>query len=226
MSKPRRSAAPLARKATGVLAPALLVNALPGASALVLAGAARRTRTAALACCLATCACGEANPSPPDGSPLLVDHGLWQLVQDPAADPFAERGRPTVHSCESGSYFEAIPGWFELELARCRDRYASVHQPSLNQVQAGDTIEFTFAHLLLRPVTLDTTEAYVALAINQTVVWERVIPIQVAARTYEEQFTLPMDAPAGSDVVFHIDNHGENSYDVGPLKINSAVPAD
>ncbi len=178
------------------------------------------------ALCVATSACGETNPAPPDGPPLLVNHARWQLVEDPAADPFAHRGRPTVHSCEAGSYFEAIPGWFELELARCRDRYASVHQPSLNDLHAGDVVAFTFAHLLLRPLSLATAEAYVALAINQTVVWEKVIPIQLAARTYQERFALPMDAPAGSDVVFHIDNHGENSYDVGPLEINSAAPAD
>lgn len=168
-------------------------------------------------------ACGESHSGGGGGRLVLVDHGRWELVAEPAADPFANRGRPTVHACESGSYFEASPGWFELELARCRDRYASVHQPSINPVYAGDSVEFTFAHLLLRPVSLATPEAYVALAINGSVVWEKVIPIQVAARTYQERFTLPIDAPVGSDVVFHIDNHGENSYDVGPLQIQRAA---
>ena len=156
----------------------------------------------------------------PPGPEVLVDHGAWALVATPEADPFAApRERPEVHACLDAAYFEPAPGSLEVELAYCRERYVSLHQPTLVALNAQDALRFTLSHLLLRPLTEDVTEAYIALAIGGVIVWEQTIQILAVANSYEVQAEIYGDFAAGSDVVLHLDNHGENSYTFSAFEV-------
>lgn len=173
-------------------------------------------------CCLGFVGCSEppgAAPATPTGPEELVDHAAWSMVDTAEADPFAAHGRPTVHACEDEAYFQPTPGALEIELARCRQRYVSIHQPSLVDLYAGDHLQFTLAHQLLRPVTESVTEAYVALAVNGGVVWELTIQILAPANGYTLDVPVTAELAAGSDVVLHINNHGENSYTFSPITV-------
>lgn len=168
---------------------------------------------------LATVGCGsdDATESVPE---LLIDHTKWVLVPTVEQDPFAvTRGRPTVHACQNGAYLNLVPGTVELELAECRERYVSLHQPSLVALQPGDHVQFNMSHLMLRPLTEDVTEAYVAVAISGSVVWDQTIQIFTVANAFVLDVPVDTSFPMGSDVVLHVDNHGENSYTFDPFVV-------
>lgn len=151
---------------------------------------------------------------------LLVDHTKWVLVPTVEQDPFAEtRGRPTVHACQDGAHIDLTQGTVEIELSECRERYASFHQPSLVALQPGDHLQFRMSHLTLRPLTESVTEAYAAIAISGNIVWDKTIQILTVANTYELDVPIGASFPMGSDVVLHIDNHGENSYTFEPFVV-------
>lgn len=178
----------------------------------------RACAVAPLAVWLVSCS-GSAPESPP-AVELLVDHGAWSLVAEAESDPFAVgRGRPTVHACQDAAYFEPMPGTLEVELAYCRERYVSLHQATLVELRAGDHVSFTLSHLLLRPLTEDVTEAYVALAVDGVVVWDQTIQILAVGNSYSIDAQLSAEFAAGSDVVLHLDNHGENSYTFTPFEV-------
>lgn len=150
----------------------------------------------------------------------LVDHASWSMVATPEADPFAvTQGRPNVHACEVGAYFMLTPDIFEVELSRCRERYLSLHQLSLAPIHPGDSLQFDLSHMLLRPLTESVTEAYLALSVDQQVIWQ--ITLQIIAPSNSYSFVVPVtiEAATGSDVVLHLDNHGENSYTFSHLVI-------
>jgi hypothetical protein len=187
-----------------------------------------------VAACGSFFGCAESDPGDPDGAEIidgqntppaaaeirLVDHGLWQLVEAPDADPFATaRGRPTVHACAPGAILEPAAGLFEVELAGCRERYVSLHQASLERLVPGDQLRFDLSHLLLRPLSMATTEAYLGLVVGGRMLWEQTIVIEAEANDYVVTRDVEATAEIGSDVVLHIDNHGENAYILGPITI-------
>lgn len=164
--------------------------------------------------------CSSPPPTLEPEPELLVEHAGWQLVASADDDPFAEaRGRPAVHACQSAAVFEVTPGTLEVELSYCRQRYVSLHQATAVGLNAGDSLHFTLAHMLLRPLTDDITEAYLALAINETVVWEKTIQILAVSNSYPIDIPISAAFANTSDIVLHLDNHGENSYTFTPFEI-------
>lgn len=176
---------------------------------------------------------GGAIPNPPvstaGGAPpavpnecILSQAADWRFVQDEALDPFAAR-RPRVAGC-SMTAVRPLPtdtSQVEIELASCRLRYASVSQATRCAGRAGDTVSFALHHLKLVGVSGETAEAYVALAVEGTVLWEARLPIPSEEMVHPVQLTLPTDLAAGATMVLHVDNHGENSYSFTPLTLRS-----
>lgn len=170
------------------------------------------TRRGATLALVMTCGCSGPADSNTSGD-HWVDHAAWSLVAAPEADPFATAyARPNVHACESGAYFQPTTDTFEVELARCRERYISLHQPAVRDLHAGDSLQFTLSHLLLRPLTESVTEAYVALSVGSRLVWELRLQIAAPSNSYAVSIPITSEFPVGSDVVLHLHNHGENSY--------------
>lgn len=171
------------------------------------------TRRGASLALVLMCGCSEPSDSANTSGDVWVDHAAWSLVATPTSDPFAAvYARPNVHACENGAYFQPTADTFEVELARCRERYVSLHQPSVRDLHVGDSLQFTLSHLLLRPLTESVTEAYLALSVDARLVWELRLQIAAPSQTYPVSVPISGEFPAGSDVVLHLHNHGENSY--------------
>jgi hypothetical protein len=47
--------------------------------------------------------------------------------------------------------------------------------------------------------------------------WSKLIPIPSPAAVYEEQFASPCALAANGRVLFHLDNHGQNTYQLQEL---------
>jgi hypothetical protein len=138
---------------------------------------------------------------------LLIDHALWQQL-DESVDPFLEH-RPEEFECgEAGLYKE--DGYLEIDTGICN--YVSITQPSLEALQPGETLE---ASLWYGPLLADGVfEAHAAIVLDGEVVWERSVPIPnpggLAVALFEPQRTYP----AGTPLIFHLHNHGLNTWNL------------
>lgn len=135
----------------------------------------------------------------------LVDHTQWQQL-DAAADPFPGH-RPTELECsEAGIYNE--DGYLEIDTGSCN--YVSVSQLTLADVVPGETLE---ASLWYGPLIAEGAfEAHAAIVLDGEVVWERQIPIPNPGGLAVATFAPERSYPAGTPIVFHLHNHGLNTW--------------
>ncbi len=181
---------------------------------------------------LLPCACGDAGPAgDPTGStgpagttgPVgaladLIEPMAWEPLAA-ADDPFAAH-RPPAIDCPYGL------GWFieadgiELDTSACN--YAGLVQPSLVPVARGAAIELGLYYFdLLAP---EPTTAHLAVQIGDHVVFERTIDIPGKAAVLDTRLVADFDAPAGTPVIFHLHNHGQNNWTFHRLQVEVAAP--
>ena len=139
----------------------------------------------------------------------LIDHTQWAAV-DADDDPLAEH-RPATVEC-------GIAGWkienegLDVDTNYCN--YLALAQPSLTTITEGRRVRLGFYHFDL--VTADPGVAHVAVLVDGALLWEQEIEIpgtpKVPAAVYELEFEAPLSAPAGATVVFHLHNHGQNTW--------------
>jgi len=143
-----------------------------------------------------------------DEDPLtpLIDHALWVQTADGDGGVFADH-RPELIECgEAGLYQE--DGLLEINTSDCN--YLEVVQPSLIAVNPGDTIE---ASLWYGPLVAEgIAEAHAAIVIDGEVLWERQIPIPNPGGLAVATITPTRTYPAGVPVLFHLHNHGLNTW--------------
>jgi hypothetical protein len=97
---------------------------------------------------------------------------------------------------------------FEIETNDCT--YASFAQPTARPLAAGDSVALELWHLQLwAPVA---TTGHIAVMIDDWLVWEQAPAIPGSATHFAPTVVVPRSIPAGSRVVFHLHNHGTNSY--------------
>lgn len=165
---------------------------------------------------LSACVSAEQTPDEQDGDETetsattgefasLIDHEVWIPVEA-EDDPLAEH-RPAEVTCTAA-------GWFleneilEIDTNFCN--YLALGQPSLAEVIEGRLIRLEFYHFNL--VAPEPAIAHVALVIDGAPIWEQEIAIPGDAWVYEHEFAAPISAPAGSALVFHLHNHGQNTW--------------
>lgn len=177
-------------------------------------GGRRRALCAALVLALGCWVGGcEAPESPPSGPALLVNPFDWTPLT-PEDDPFADH-RPAMAACPAGSYSgELFTDEYAFEVRTGADecRWLSVSQPILVEVAAGDAIRVRVWHFELRAATRG--EAHVALAIGGRVVWERRVAIPAEGGLLLDTVEAPRGWPAGTPLVFHLHNHGANTWNL------------
>ena len=148
------------------------------------------------------------DPPPPPEPLTLVDHDLWvELAAE--EDPFDDR--PAEVDCSPLAYgYEYIgEGSFEVDLFSCD--YLSVAQPSLRPVEVGDELRLRLWHNQLSgPVG----QAHLAVTLGGELAWEEWFDIPGAAELVAPVWTATEDVPEGSDLVFHVHNHGSNTYNL------------
>ena len=147
-----------------------------------------------------------------ENSAELVDANLWQM-QDGESDQWPGF-RPEEVVCPDNAWYEE-DGALEVQTGFCN--YLSVAQPSLADVRAGDTIELTLWH---GPLRFDEpAEAHVALSLRGKILWEQFVEIPHPGGIYTVSVPAAVDAPAGSSVLFHLTNHGFNSWTLLSLEV-------
>jgi hypothetical protein len=137
----------------------------------------------------------------------LIDHEKWQLVEADA-DPLADH-RPEQVDCDPASWkLELESSSLEVDTNFCN--YLAVAQPSLLPLEQGQLVRVIFYHFDL--VAPEPAVAHVAISIDGQVLWEREIAIPGDVNVFDETFASPITAELGSQVVFHLHNHGPNAY--------------
>lgn len=158
---------------------------------------------------------------PPQDEPArqsLVERERWEWVEDPADDVFGGE-RPAGLVCDPvlGITQEMLDAELVLELDTGFCDYATVRQPSLVALAAGDAVAIRMWHWDL--TTPAPAQAHLALAIAGTVVWEELVPSPAAAALLEAELEITRDVPVGAELQLHVHNHGANSYDLVSLEV-------
>jgi hypothetical protein len=181
-------------------------------------------RPAPLLAALLACACGDAGKADTAGGSTgvveidgtmveLVEPTVWQPL--PAADdPFADH-RPATVDCAFGLGWLVEPTGLEVNTATCN--YGAFVQPSLQPVVRGAQLSLRLYHFDL--VAPEPATAHVAVLIGDRTIFEREVAIPGKADVYEVDLVADFDAPAGTPVVLHLHNHGQNNWTLGDFLV-------
>lgn len=135
----------------------------------------------------------------------LIDHARWSTI-DATDDPLGDH-RPAEVTC-------TIAGWYvendKLEINTNYCNYLAISQPTLAAVTEGRKIALGFYHFNL--IAPESGFAHLAIVIDGKILWEQEIAIPGAAWVYALEFEAPFGAPAGSTLVLHLHNHGQNTW--------------
>ena len=105
-------------------------------------------------------------------------------------------------------------GWPPRRLAgECH--YLAAGQPLLRDVPDGAPIAVQRWH---QPLHADpAAEGHLALAIGGEVIWERTVAIPAPYAVIRDLVAAPRAQLAGETVVFHVHNHGANTWNLGAV---------
>ncbi len=147
-----------------------------------------------------------------DGGPgPLVDVEAWS-PSPASADPLAAH-RPLELLCPAAAWKPEF-GSLEVDTGQCN--YLSVEQPLLRDVPAGAPVVVNLWHQALH-AELDAL-GHVALVVGDTLIWERTVAIPGPAEVWSDEVLAPRDLLAGERVVFHLHNHGANTWNLGEVR--------
>jgi hypothetical protein len=156
----------------------------------------------------------DAHAGPDDaalGPRALVHSALWESVpwgEDPF-DPSAGAEPPSA--CAQGAFGEENLGGELVFYVRTEQCPAlTVRQTSRAELRAGDTLQIRVYHFAL--TAPQNASARLIVQLGETRVWERELPIPSPAAEIVEQWEVGEDYPAGTPVLFHVSNHGNNEY--------------
>ncbi len=158
----------------------------------------------------AGCEVGEPRPT---GPAALVNPFDWTAL-GPEDDPFADH-RPVDVQCPADSYGgELFTDQYAFEVRTGADGcdWLSVSQPILAPVAAGDLVRVRVWHFELRADV--RAEAHAALAIGGRTIWERRVAIPAEGGLLLDTVEAPRSWPAGTPLVFHLHNHGANTWNL------------
>jgi hypothetical protein len=138
----------------------------------------------------------------------LVDHADWKLL-DSADDPFADRP-PEVQCDPTGAASELLGGEdsFGVDTGTCG--YATVRQPSRDYVAEGETLRIRLWHFTLTAPA--PAEGHAVVQLDDTTLLDEHVAIPATGALIKREIKAPRAFPAGVPVLFHIHNHGDNSW--------------
>jgi len=88
--------------------------------------------------------------------------------------------------------------------------WLTLSQLSLRDISAGDAVEIRMYHAQLTwPVG---ASARIMFVIGDEVAVDYEVPIPNVSDFPSETWIAPKDYPAGTQLLFHVDNHGSNEY--------------
>lgn len=143
----------------------------------------------------------------PTGEPFGLE--AWERIE-PSADPFPEH-QPADLTCIG---FARESGLLEVDTEICG--YLNVGQVTQRKLRKGERLVGGMSHDDLYAEEDAATHA--ALVLGGDVIWEVDIPIPSAPMFHELDVALDAPVPAGTELVFHIHNHGVNNYRLLPVE--------
>jgi hypothetical protein len=139
----------------------------------------------------------------------LVHAALWERV---AFDEDPLSGAPPRGCAPDGYGEENLGGELAFFVRTELCAAITVQQASRAAVHAGDRLQIRAYHF---PLTApEQSSAQLIVQIGETRVWERELPIPSPAAELVEEWEADADYPAGTPVLFHVSNHGNNEYDL------------
>lgn len=145
----------------------------------------------------------------------LIDHERWQWT-DVGSDPFIDR--PSQVRCDpQGAGPEVLSGEdaFGVDTGACA--YLTVRQLTQVPVAKGELLRVRAWHFALTAPA--PAEGHIAVQLADTPVLDEHVPIPSASRLIKREVEAPKAYPAGSTVLLHVHNHGDNSWSLLELSV-------
>ncbi|MEL6544427.1 MAG: hypothetical protein AAFQ82_07360 [Myxococcota bacterium] len=160
---------------------------------------------------LALSSCG-ADETLIEFDPLVVASG-WRA---------AELSQDRLSGHQPEQVFCPDSGWREedgsLEVNTGQCNYLSVEQKLMVGAVRGEMIVVNLWHQPLHADSLG--RAHVALLLSDGVLWEREAVIPGPGAVWRDELPAPRDLRAGESLVFHLHNHGANSWNLGDVVLS------
>ncbi|MCB9738281.1 MAG: hypothetical protein H6747_03370 [Deltaproteobacteria bacterium] len=175
-------------------------------------------RTILLAVCsllLGAAACSAEVDGPRTGRMPLLDHGNWELVpfaEDPFASEYAPAGGdavglPAAPTCSALAVLTE-GGMLEIDTDNCS--FVTVRTQTLDTIRVGETQRLLFWHLYL--FADPPAQGVAELRVDGKTWWRLEVEIPAQEAIYKPKSVADRAIPAGSEVLFHVHNHGANSW--------------
>lgn len=139
----------------------------------------------------------------------LFTHEAWAPVSE-ADDPVADH-RPADVDCEHG--WQAEGSTLEVDTAICA--YLALGQPLTAKLPRGTRLTGGVSHDTLIADGLE--EGHFGLWLGGERLWEVFVDIPGPADFHAFDVTLEQPVEAGAELVYHLHNHGVNSYRLLPI---------
>lgn len=136
----------------------------------------------------------------------LVDHAAWQPL-DASADPFPDR--PAQVTCPSTAY-GIDAGAFGVYTGDCN--YITASQTILLPLEPGDVIEVEAGYGTL--LSEQPAVGHMEITLPGLVLLDIEVAIPGPPQYFVKQIPVTSSFPAGAPILFHVHNHGPNSWRV------------
>ena len=144
--------------------------------------------------------------------PPLVSHSLWSQLSE-EEDPLATVRPQEVDCPQEAIKTETLDGQMSYAVNMEKCNYLAVSQPSLLAVDEGDGVRARIWHFELTPaIGGESAEAYVAITFDGDLAWETTVPIPSDGQLLTPEWVAERDYPRGTEVSFHLKNHGDNQW--------------
>lgn len=141
----------------------------------------------------------------------LVDHFRWALV--PESGAVGSKG-PCNRNDITTEFFGAEPS-VSVDTTGCSA--ATLEQPTQLPIAAGDNLHLRIYHY---PLTSTVSGVgHLEVALGATSLWTREVPLPSDSQLFEADVILPEAAAAGTPIRWHVDNHGNNTWNMVELSV-------
>lgn len=155
---------------------------------------------------------GPVSAAPEPTYQTLVALDEWSPVSRDE-DPFVVDASIAPACVGPGFYLEDQYHWVEIDTGVCN--WVTLSGNARAAVVEGQMLELSVSHYDLEAAA--PTEANLQLRLDGCDAWSKTIPIPSKAAVYKEQFASPCALPEHGRVLFHLNNHGQNTYQLQDL---------
>jgi hypothetical protein len=154
----------------------------------------------------------HADPAPTTSYQPLVLLSDWSSVSRDE-DPFVTDAAAAPACVGPGFIIENDYHWLEVDTGLCN--WVTLKASAESAVTEGQQLQLIVSHYDLNAAA--PAEAELRLSFEDCDAWSQAIPIPSAANVDKEQFASPCVLKAGGSVLFHLHNHGQNTYQLQDL---------